>query len=225
MQNKTFTVQVLHTEDEYQHLSYKNLTTKTKKHLIEENQLEIMDNQLELDMVFFKHWFAKSIEEEKKRMINEYLSNIPLIWANREVILKEPKYYSVAAAISLTYHEIIDLYGISGYPIKVRTLGELLQIWMNEEIMSAKCEKCGGQAVFYTVGLSSVGKPWGHTVCLQCGKLGTGKLPGLFTPLREIIHKYKPIEPIAENPVSFGELVEVLKKLLETNGNDKRETA
>ena len=212
MQQKTYQVRLLHTEGEYLHLAYENWTTKIKNDLIEINQLEVIDNEVELNSGFFECWFAKNIEAELARRVDCYKKHIPLIWANRELIIKEPKYYNVETPMSFLYGSVHNPYKTShrNYYIPF-TLGCLLQLWMNEDVFSAQCDTCSSQAVIYTIGHTITGKPWGNSICLKCGKSGTYRIHAPFDQINEILKKREKMIPISEHPMSFEELVEVIE--------------
>jgi hypothetical protein len=212
MQQKTFTVQVLKTDEEYLFLAYDNLRTKIKKNLIDENQLEIIDNKIELSHVFFEHWFSSSILAEINNRVDNFLTHIPLFWAHRNIILKEPKYYSIEVPFSFVYFKKQNPYDNYSETQGI-TLGELFEIWLCEEIFWKQCDVCGGRSAVYSWGHTLVGNLYGHFVCLQCGILETGRLTDI-SKVSKIQKNYKPIEPIAENPVSVEELVKVCNEYL-----------
>jgi hypothetical protein len=90
------------------------------------------------------------------------------------------------------------------------TLGELLQLWDDEESMIFRC-KCGGKSVCF----QSSGSPFSGTqglsatICLECAKI---ELKGAIgSRLREKIvarQKYQPLEPRAEKTATISELKE-----------------
>ena len=142
-------------------------------------------------------------------MSDIFYLQIPLFWANREMILKEPRYYSITAP----HHFYAMMYMLAGNPIV--NLGQLLQIWEKEKIFSVECGHCGGKAVVFRFG----GSPLSGTVfelktiCLACGKLYDPPNRNTFSfgKLRIKSAKYPPIEPIAEMPASVQELVAACK--------------
>jgi len=207
MQQKTYTVNVLQIEDEFIHLEYDIFRTKIKKCLIEDNELKIVNNKVALDKVFIEHWFAESIKAEEERIKNCFLTNIPLFWKKREMILKEPQYYSVTPPIFPFGG------GIPGVYISVSTLGVLLQIWENEEVFTVRCKICGGKAlVFQFAGSFYSGALFAaKNICIQCGCLGNDIKTYRFSDYRKNIRKYKPLQPVAKKRVSIDELVRICK--------------
>lgn len=178
--------------------------------IIMDNNYEVIDNVIKVSEDSFDYWFKKDIEAEAKRIRDErfnlFYPNIPLFWKNREMILSEPRYYSVVAP----EHFYGMMYMLAGNPIV--TLGELLQIWEKEEVFSVECKSCGGKSVVYRFGGSPLSGSIFEkkTICLQCGKTDNPPKVGSFGQMWNTIRsKYSPIEPIAETPTSLQELVNV----------------
>ncbi|MDR1983219.1 MAG: hypothetical protein LBQ28_00110 [Prevotellaceae bacterium] len=151
-------------------------------------------------------------EKEQNRKIqdgfNSFYPYIPLFWENREMILNEPRYYSVKASNAF----LGAMYMLPANPVV--TLGELLQIWEKESIFHSHCEKCGGDSVVYRFG----GSPLSgclfecKNICLQCGNFGQGAGTHLFSELWRTRAQYRAIMPQAEVPASYSELIAACKK-------------
>jgi hypothetical protein len=209
MSERNCIVKVTGKEGEYLQITDMNCKYKAQIHesLIMDNNYEVIDSEFEVSEDSFNHWFKKDIEAEKKRIRDErfnlFYPNISLFWDNREMILKEPRYYSIIAP----EHFYGMMYVLSGNP-KV-TLGELLQMWENEEDLSVECNACGGKSVVYRFGGSPLSGTIFEkkTICLQCGKIDNPPKYGSLGGMMKSRLKYSPIEPIAETPASLQELV------------------
>jgi len=132
---------------------------------------------------------------------------IPLFWRNREMILKEPRFYSIKPPQCF--------FGTSLSGETSATLGQLLQIWESEKALTSLCS-CGGKSVVYQFGglLLSGLQVDCFTICVKCGKFenegrdGSKKFSG--SRLIEKIEAYtrhKIIKPISETPASYEELI------------------
>ena len=180
---------------------------------ITENELIINSGSVKVSKEMFEDWFKESIEAEqaeKKRIQEEYDSfypHIPLFWANREMILKEPRFYSIKPP---QYFFGTDFSGPT-----YATLGQLLKIWESEDALTSLCS-CGGKSVVYQFGahLLSGRQVDCLTICVACGKFmnegndGNNKFSGSsFREKTTAYMQHKIINPISETPASYEELI------------------
>ena len=213
MSEKNHVIVIIGKEGEYLQITDVNRKYKALLHesLIPDNNLEIVNNQVRVSKDCFMYWFREDIQAEIKRIRTEKLElfypNIPLLWKNREMILKEPRYYSVE-----TPEPLFEAMYIGRGP-RV-TLGVLFDVWENEKILSVECADCGGKAVVYRFGRSPLsGRVFEKkTICLQCGKMDNPPKNGSLVDMILVIREKEPINPIANPPASLRELVKVCKE-------------
>jgi hypothetical protein len=165
---------------------------------------------------------AQSIHREQSDL---FYQNIPLFMEKRNMILNDPRLYGVKAP--KTFYS--SMYVSTGS--EQVTLGELLNIWENEEAFTVICnklkglKKCGGKAVVYFFGGSPLSGSLFEkkAICTKCGNMKNNDTDGSFGNLRRIRGKYSPIEPIVQNPASIEELVAVCKGENFIASNEKKE--
>ena len=182
---------------------------KIDKSLLVANNIEVVNDEIFVCEVLHYHWFKEHIDAVNEKAFQElcdlFYSNLKLFWEKREIILKDPRLYSI-----ISPKPFRDGMYIGGKPI---TLGEMLMLWKNETVFSLKCD-CGGRSViYYCAGSILTGTVFSiKSVCLQCGKSYAGKSqPCSFGAFFHAINKYHPIEPIAERPASIKNLVDFLQ--------------
>lgn len=185
------------------------------KSYIEKYDLTVNSNNMFISKELYEDWFKEGIKADRERArkaqetFDSFYSFIPLFWANREMILNEPRYYSVKPPLYFWGAVHSDSYTV--------TLGELLQIWNDETILSSTCKKCGGKSGIFQFGGSLLSGTIMvcRNICLQCGEIGHGS--GGAKRLSELVQtrvRYKPLQPISEESVSYEELVAVCKSKL-----------
>ena len=174
--------------------------------LIVDSNYEVVDGVAKVSEDCFNDWFAEDIMAEALKLFELFCLNIPLFWKNKELIFKEPRYYSIRMPEALVV-------GMSLNGGHQPTLGELFNIWDNEEVFSAKCRECGGKSgVYLCLGSHLSGTVFTkRVICLQCGKEDIAPKTDSFGKFLAPLKKYSPIEPIAETPASLQELVAVCK--------------
>jgi hypothetical protein len=205
------------------------LYTDIPKSYIADNGLIVFNSQVFLTKERFENLFKTEIEarekereaeaqrkEESRRrqqaIFDSFYGQMPLFWANREMLLKEPRYYSAMSPTPL-------FAGLWGPAVKV-TLGQLFMIWENVDILSGICEECGGKVgIYYFAGSYLNGGMYkSKHICLKCGKTDAGyKLNREFDDMhsfgqrRRAACQYPPISPQAEEPASYAEIVAACK--------------
>ena len=222
MNKKSYYVSIVryNKKDDFLHIRCNGYEKSIPTSYIVENNLTIDSANMVISKELYENWFKEEIEAEQEEDRKEqeeqrkeqetydlFFLNIPLFVKNREMILKEPRYYSIVTPIALSY-----------YTTRVGvTLGELLQIWENEIVFSVTCralrffKRCGGQAVVFSYGGSYMsGALIKSSVCLKCGKIKHHR-EGFLSQMRKSHSDYSPIEPRAANPASLEELVEACK--------------
>ena len=186
--------------------------------LIEDNRIEIVNNEITVSENLHYHWFEKDIKEEKARDFKErcdlFYPHIPLFWEKRDIILQEPRFYSIKSP-----DIFCGGYLIGGSQI---TLGEMLKLYQYEPVFSVQCE-CGGRAfIYYFTGSPLSGSLYRVSyICLRCERgqrmsdysSKCAETPKGYT-FRTLFHprnKYRPLKPIAQNPASIKNLIDFLE--------------
>ena len=211
MSEKDYVVKVIKGEGDFLHIKCKGYSTKIPKSFIKDNGLKINSNKIHINQELYYNWFkeAYEAEQEHERKRNEIYDSfypyIPLFWENREMILKEPRYYSVQSPFYFM--------GAAYTGASLVTLGELLRIWERESAFSITCEKCGGKRIVFNFSGSPLSGAIGlcENICLQCGEFGNGSGASRFSELMRPRLQYQPLQPIAENPASYKELIAACK--------------
>lgn len=218
--DKKYIIKVTGTDGDYLQITdLKNkYGGKIHKSLITDNNFEMLDpkinkitkNCYDVGRSCFEEWFKEAKEKERNELINLFYQNIPLYTeeVNWEMIIENPKFYSITAPI----HFYTTLYfSTTG---QVVTLGELLQIWENEEFFCTCCSQCGGKSVLYRFG----GSPLSGTIfeanniCTNCGHRDKSTNAESLGILLKARRKYSPITPIADTPASIQTLVNACEK-------------
>jgi hypothetical protein len=185
---------------------------------INQYNLTVREGNMFIQKEQFEEWFKNEIhakEEEirlEKERFNCFYPHIPLYWKNKDLILNNPRFYSV---VTPNFFMGLAYYG----GCRTITIGELLLIWEKEESFIFKCS-CGGKSVCFQFGGSPLsGTEWvSKTICLVCDKIDNKG--GMSSPLRvkiEARRKYTSILPLAENPVSYSELRKICMNVGENN--------
>jgi hypothetical protein len=64
------------------------------EHLIEANDLDVMDNKVELTQGLYENWFLKKYRERTNRLLDELFKQYASdIFQNRDLVLSKPEYY------------------------------------------------------------------------------------------------------------------------------------
>ena len=175
------------------------------KFLLVANNMEVVNNEVFLDEVLYYHWFKPAREKVFKEISELFYSNLKLFWEKRDIILKDPRLYSIISPKSFRAGMFIGE--------KPITLGEILMLWERESIFSIKCD-CGGKAVVYhCAGSILSGTLFSiKSICLQCDKsYDKNSFPHRFSNYICVMREYHPIKPIAERPAGIKNLVEFLQ--------------
>ena len=138
-----------------------------------------------------------------------FLSNVPLLWANREMILREPRYNNIDVPSQFSRASRAD----SGV-----MLGELLRLWIFKPVFSSVCQKCGGKAVVYRFNdipqSSAPSEP--KNICVACGQKGEGAGTSSLGALWRVLDLWRTRNQFfttkAKETASLVELVEACKK-------------
>jgi tetratricopeptide (TPR) repeat protein len=148
--------------------------------------------------------------DEEVRLFNEYL---PLIYKKRDLIMTEPRFYSIRKPTALWGTMYASMGGMGSHFV---TLGELIELWEKEPAFTATC-KCGGIGVLRTfVGSPLSGSLWRKCTCTVCGEQFEGgynkelNISG-WRDMVAIRNKYHPKKPVAENPATYTELIAALE--------------
>lgn len=195
-------------ELDYLKIRSEGFHTTIPKTYLDQYNLTVNNGNMFIGQDLFKEWFAKEIKEQEekirreKEIFDSFYPYIPLFWKKKELILKDPRYYSIR-----TPKFFMGLAYFGG--CNSITLGELLMMWQNENDLVFTCT-CGGKSVCFQFGGSPLsGTEWiSQTICLECEKID--KKGGLASTLRSKIEarkKYKPIEPEDKVTISYDELV------------------
>jgi hypothetical protein len=213
MIEKNYCIKLLGVKNGDYEIKYKQYTALIPKSCLKDNGLAVKDNKIHISKELYDNWFGKAIEAEaednrkRKELFDSFYPYIPLFWANRKMILNEPRYYSIVAP----NHFYGAMYICPNNPIV--TLGELLRIWENEKLFSIECEECGGKAVVYRFS----GSPLSGSIferkniCTKCAKMGEGVNTISFRDLWRTRAKYRPTVPKAETPAALEELIAICK--------------
>jgi hypothetical protein len=209
--------------DDFLLIRCKGYYAKISKTCIEEYNLTVNNSNMFISKELYENWFKEGIEADRekerkrKEIFDSFYPHIPLFWKNREMILKEPRYYSVRSPFYFM--------GAAYIGSSLVTLGELLQIWERETVFSVTCRDCGGKRVVFNFSGSPLSGALGlcENICLQCGKIGNGSGAKSFGGLRNARLSYKPLQPIAENPATYKELIAACKSetYIAENENNK----
>jgi hypothetical protein len=217
MSKKGFYVNVYTTKNKKQldilKIRCQGFQTFIPRSYIEQNNLIIKEGNMFISQELYKEWFAKEIKvqedeiRKEKAIFDSFYPYIPLFWKKKELILKDPRYYSIR-----TPKFFMGLAYFGG--CNSITLGELFMMWQNENDLIFTCT-CGGKTVCFQFGGSPLsGTEWiSQTICLECEKID--KVGGLASTLRSKIEarkKYKPIEPVEMNTISYDELVIICRE-------------
>ena len=211
MSEKDYVVKVIKGEGDFLHISCKGYSAKIPKSFIKDNGLKINANKIHIKQELYDNWFKEAFEAEReyerkrKEIYDSFYPNIPLFWKNKEMILKEPRYFSIKTPFYFM--------GAAYIGASTATLGELLRIWEYEPVFSTKCTKCGGKSLVFNFSGSPLSGTLGlcENICLECGKFGNGSSASRFGGLMQARSKYEPLQPIIENPASYRELVAACK--------------
>jgi hypothetical protein len=134
-----------------------------------------------------------------------FVDHIPLFIKKRDIILKEPRYYSVVYP-SVFY----DTFYAEAERANI-TLGEMLLLWEKEKMYQTSCPICKSDAITYSfLGSPLSGTVHTYAVCLSCGEQFT-ETNGSTHALRKTRCKYTPNQPVAESPVTIKELISILE--------------
>ena len=198
-------IDIIGQEEEYFLIADKSKGYKSRIHksLITDNQLEIVDGKICISESMYGAWFKESITKAFNERCKLFYSNIPLFVEKQEIILQNPRFYSIKAP-RVFYAGMF----IAGQPI---TLGAMLRLWQHEEKLTKKCG-CGGKMVIYDFAGSPLsGMCVQSSICLQCKAEGggrSGSFPVLWHAAR---NKCYPIKPVSDNPVAIIDLIEILE--------------
>jgi hypothetical protein len=131
--------------------------------------------------------------------------HIPLFWEHRKQILREPRFYSAIAP-----HGFFDRYA------DFLTIGTYLELWQTEKVFTEKC-KCGGKS-FVCTSFKAHNIDEYHSIgdtrfmTAYCGVCGTSfNVHHYEFEARAALDRHPPRQPVAENPVTLKELVDILE--------------
>ena len=204
MEDKMIEIRIIGQEGDFLLIAdlEKGYESKIDSSLIAANELEIIEGKVKISESMYQHWFQEAITNAFEERCKLFYSNIPLFVEKQEIILQNPRFYSIKAP-----RVFYSGFFIAGQPI---TLGALLRIWQNEENLTQECN-CGGRKVIYSFSGSMLsGMCVGGSICPQCKEKGSvkGGFPKLYDAARNNCH---PIKPVSENPIAIKDLIAILE--------------
>jgi hypothetical protein len=147
-----------------------------------------------------------------RRAVELFQQSIPLLYANRERILSEPRFYSVHIP-----HRFDSTYGASSERLP---LAKVFALWDRNEFVIT-CPRCNGKGVVHEIHghkRSLFDYPHDYTlkgICTVCGKgikvhQSTNKHK-YYRNMHDLERDTPCPKPLAENPVTLQELVDILQ--------------
>jgi len=176
--------------------------SRIHKSLIAANGLEVVDGKFNASGTMYGQWFGNAMEKAFEERCELFYSNIRLFVEKRDVILSNPRLYSVKTPRSFCGGLFIGSKSI--------TLGKMLLLWEEKKIFSRNCA-CGGRGVIHRFGGSPLSGGCAFDItCLACGKQSSFHTGG-FRSFMDAAGGYLPERPISQKPVSIEDLIAILK--------------
>jgi hypothetical protein len=143
--------------------------------------------------------YERTVKAGSEAEIKLFHKSIPLLYANRDCILAEPRFYSVRIPRKLAFisHERSPL-------------AKIFALWDIEQL-TITCHRCGGKGVVHTIhGSPMTGACSLSGICTVCGKT-VGESRDSYRAVATTERSISSPKPLADIPVTLQELVEILQ--------------